>query len=154
MDNLRLFTQNKWDNNESLTKTKKRQRLGRKRKLTHAFDELALSPCQSQNHFSFLISLLYNRKLPLIDLSQGSTIFNVWQEWKRGCDGQKYNVYKGLYCSLTTCQELSRQNIFTKTKKPFSRQKVYKTERKLWVFKMNFSTFIQYVICAIVKTVV
>lgn len=37
-----------------------------------------------------------------IDLGQGSAIFTLWQEWKRGCAGQKTSAFIGSYCYLTT----------------------------------------------------
>ncbi len=37
-----------------------------------------------------------------IDFSQGSAMFNFWQEWKWGCEGLKYSAFNGLHCCLIT----------------------------------------------------
>ncbi len=105
MDNLRLFTQNKRDNNESLTKTEKRQRFGEETQTHTCFwwacaltlsntTQRGLNRCllnPNKNNFSFLISLSYKSKLPLIQvhlkklnmLKRFSFSRNLFQKVKR-----------------------------------------------------------------------
>ncbi len=54
------------------------------------------------NHILFLLSLDLFRLSLSLQLTIVRAIFNFCQEWKRGCEGQKYSVFNGLYCCLIT----------------------------------------------------
>ncbi len=85
--------------------------------------------------------LLLSVKL-LIDLCQGSSIFNFWWKWKRGCEGQMYSVFNGLFDCLTTFRLFSWWNVFLK--KTQVDKNSTKQFWKLWVVKMKWSrSFIQ-----------
>ncbi len=80
--------------------------------ILNCFFFFAIGWCKHTN--SYLCVVLANLSVVLccLVLSQGSAMFNFWQEWKQGCERYKYNVFNGLHCCFTTYQLFSWWEIF------------------------------------------
>ncbi len=106
---------------------------GRNVSTCRGFDMPRLIYLNGMQWAGLLLTYLHLREMMkhgVRDLSQASTMFNIWHEWTWGCEGLKYNTFSGLYCCLMT-------SLTSFWKKTFS--KLHKTV--LWVVKITCRTF-------------
>lgn len=66
-----------------------------------------------QAPFVFWIVLMRKQEQFIIDLSQGSSIFNFWQEWKQWGSWllwgiEVYSVFNGMYCNSVQTVQLKK----------------------------------------------
>lgn len=111
----------------------------------HLIQKPELVSVKTQDPFVFWIVSMRKQEQFVIDLSQGSSIFNFWQEWKQwgswllwGLEG--YSVFNGLHGSLIAYRLVNWRNIF------FKRLSVDKNSTKQSKFKnyMRSMTLIQH----------